>query len=310
MKNAFIIATSVVMLSLHSVEARLGRSSEITNNSSHNNNNTQSVEVDAFQNKSDSSINATTIASLQSQRHLTGSQTLKACRESNGGSGCWGDGTHVVTEGWQCAACWRSGYWNGADCASNQWQKGPFWYCGLDPVYGRVNFDVNGWGSTQMHGGDGGAAFNDRLNFESSQFAQDNGFRLTRVDVSSGNHVNYIKAYYSNGRALSHGEDGGYSTSTLNLSEGEYIVSGRICSELITFRFGSGTGPRVVTYVELVTNRGGNVRRGDENGHNGEGSEVSCWNINVGQDNHHVLGFHGRSGDLVDALGTITAPIP
>ena len=285
----------VTLSSLGAVEGRLG--------SVHSSSNNDNVEPTGI-----NEDNMPTDEEYQHHRHLTGSQTLQTCWE-DGGSGCWGDGTHVVTNWHQCASCWKSGQWNQADCAT-AWPSrgGIIVYCGFDPVLGRVNFDLNGFGSTSVIGGDGGSAFDFRNQMPSaSQFAS-GSVRLRRFRINYGAYIDSITTTYSNNAQVKVGGSGGSHYVALDLTDNEYIQYGQICTEHVCFQANRrGTcldSGDVVTRLILSTNKGRTRQVGRDN------VGQTCRDINVGQDSHQVVGFHGRSGRFIDALGTVTVPIP
>jgi hypothetical protein len=138
---------------------------------------------------------------------------------------------------------------------------------------------------TQVVGGSGGDPFQDGSNAS--------GARIAEVRVSSGTMVDSIQVIYilPNGRTVEgprHGGPGG-QTNSFRLDSDEYIVG-------ISGRFGKN-----IDSLRIVTNKRTSPLYGGPGGR-------QDYRVDVPSDSQAV-GFAGRSGSLLDAVGLIFAPI-
>jgi hypothetical protein len=140
-------------------------------------------------------------------------------------------------------------------------------------------------GQTQVAGGNGGDPFQDA--------SSTSGGRIAEVRVSSGTMVDSIQISYilPNGRMVEgprHGGPGGQANS-FRLDSDEYIVG-------ISGRFGKN-----IDCLRIQTNKRTSPLYGGSGGR-------QDYRIDVPRDSQ-AIGFAGRSGNLLDAIGLIYAPI-
>jgi hypothetical protein len=140
-------------------------------------------------------------------------------------------------------------------------------------------------GQTQVAGGNGGNPFQD--------VPSTPGGRIAEVRVSAGTMVDSIQAIYilPNGRTVEgprHGGPGGQASS-FRLDSDEYIVG-------ISGRFGKN-----IDCLRIQTNKRTSPLYGGSGGR-------QDYRVDVPRDSQ-AIGLVGRSGDLLDAIGLIYAPI-
>ncbi|KAI8804045.1 endonuclease/exonuclease/phosphatase family protein [Cladochytrium replicatum] len=92
---------------------------------------------------------------------------------------------------------------------------------------------------------------------------------------------------------LRHGGTGG-TASTLTLNANEHVVQTRVCQ-------GKYSSTTRIFYLQLITNTGRTVANGATT------SECVTYNAPTG---FRVVGFYGRTGDNIDQIGLVYAPLP
>jgi len=116
---------------------------------------------------------------------------------------------------------------------------------------------------------------------------------VSTLNIQAGNRVDRVEIVLSNGDVFSHGGSGG-TLQSLNLNSGEYLSSVNLCS-------GQYNGDTRIFSVDFATNTGRHLAGGTTSSSCTTYSAPGGWQI---------VGFHGRSGDEVDKLGVIYAPVP
>jgi hypothetical protein len=118
-----------------------------------------------------------------------------------------------------------------------------------------------------------------------------NGDVLTKVTLRAGDVVDNLTCVYGQAWVAPHGGSGGKQGQTLQLQPGEFI------SEI------SGRAGAVVDYVALTTTKGQYLHAGG-----GGGGDFS-WSVPQPSDAEYtcVVGFCGRAGRVIDAIGVMTA---
>ncbi|MEL6555708.1 MAG: MAC/perforin domain-containing protein, partial [Cyanobacteria bacterium J06621_11] len=124
--------------------------------------------------------------------------------------------------------------------------------------------------------------------------------RVREIKVWSDVCVNRIQMILTVGAAFdSHGGDKGREQSLL-LSEGEYIRSIEVSEgDARASRF--KTYHDCITYLKIVTSEGGKLEAGKRTG--------PLMSLDIPND-YQVIGFHGKSGWVLDSLGIIASPLP
>ncbi|TGL64661.1 jacalin-like lectin [Leptospira sarikeiensis] len=135
-------------------------------------------------------------------------------------------------------------------------------------------------------GGPHGTAFNDANSLSSTPSA-------SKLSLRSGSRVDAVSLQLTNGTVLSHGGTGG-SPQTLNLTNGEYLDQVKLCS-------GVKNNHTRIFYAQFRTSLGRFLTGGSTT------SSCVTYSAPVGWG---IVGFHGRSGDEIDKLGVIFAPVP
>lgn len=143
---------------------------------------------------------------------------------------------------------------------------------------------TNGAEYSTLVGGVDGSGF-DLMNV----FLSDTTQRLTQLTVHSGNRLDGIDVTYDDAKSYRLGDDGG-SASTLSLNDEQYINSVYICED-----YSSKYDSNTVHYIKLTTNDGQNLVGGVEEG--------LCTTV---ASNACIVGFFGREGSEIDALGVLT----
>lgn len=136
----------------------------------------------------------------------------------------------------------------------------------------------------QATGGTGGGAFDDTAQLP-------NPLAVASIAVRTGDRMDSISITYRNGITLQHGGGGG-SEHALILDEGEVLTKARFCT-------GAHDGTVRIFYALITTSGGRTLEAGS--------SSTSCANFNA-PDGFQIAGFHGRSGEEVDALGALYVP--
>ena len=124
--------------------------------------------------------------------------------------------------------------------------------------------------------------------------------RVQEIKVWSNVCVNRIQMILTAGAAFdSHGGDKGREQSLL-LSEGEYIHSIEVSEgDARASRF--KTYHDCITYLKIVTSEGRKLEAGKRTG--------PLMSLDIPK-NYQVIGFHGKSGWVLDSLGIIASPLP
>ena len=283
-KTTLLLAVTAVNLSIKGSEARIGGtlSKHVATKPGNTTNSNTSMD---FQ------ITNSTMLRFSNDRAL--SIVTQTCQQA-GWSPCWPTGTHVVTAYGNCASCFRSGQYRDGDCSSSWPSRAPLiQYCGFD------------YQTPDIVGGDGGDDFDDRGLLSLPQINEAK-LRVTRVVMRTGDLIDSITTHYSNRNdPIFHGTAGGSSTTELVLSEGEFITDARICiTEQCIVRSAIETGAcdqyaDLVTHVRLSTSEGNFQDFGRYIVHE------RCQTFDVGGDSQ-IIGWRGRSGNYVDALGVLT----
>ena len=134
----------------------------------------------------------------------------------------------------------------------------------------------------RMVGGDGGEFFRDR---------PAPGAAIRKVRVRTGRYVDALGLLYTDGAETHHGGMGGDPVSmTLDVELGEFITE-------VSVRSG-----RYLDHVRISTNL-----RPKGFGGGGEGGAPFTFRAPPGQ---QIIGFWGRAGHFIDALGVLLAPAP
>jgi hypothetical protein len=104
--------------------------------------------------------------------------------------------------------------------------------------------------------------------------------------------VDRIETILSNGYPFGHGGMGG-DEQTMTLAAGEYLSSIHLCSD-------KHNGSTRIFSVSLLTNQGRSLSGGTPTS--------NCVSYTA-SDGWQIVAFHGRSGDEIDKLGVVYAPI-
>ncbi|MBV8634800.1 MAG: ricin-type beta-trefoil lectin domain protein [Burkholderiaceae bacterium] len=115
---------------------------------------------------------------------------------------------------------------------------------------------------------------------------------VSTVNIQTGNRVDHVELALSNGDVFSHGGSGG-SLHSMQLGSGEYLSSVNLCS-------GQYHGDTRIFSIDFATSAGRHLAGGTGT------SSCTTYNAPAGW---QIVGFHGRSGDEVDKLGVIYAPL-
>lgn len=131
-------------------------------------------------------------------------------------------------------------------------------------------------------GGDAGDFFRDRPSPDAA---------ILKVRVRTGRFVDAIGLLYTDGTETYHGGTGGDPASlTLDVEQGEFITEV------------SGRHGQFIDAIHVRTNL-----RPKGFGGGGEGGAPFAFRAPPGQ---QIIGFWGRAGHLIDALGILLAPAP
>lgn len=115
---------------------------------------------------------------------------------------------------------------------------------------------------------------------------------VTRLTIQTGNRVDHVETVLSNGYVFSHGGSGG-TAQTLTLGSGEYLSAVNLC-------IAQYQGDTRVFSIKFTTSNGRSLAGGTTSSSCTSYAAPSGWQI---------VGFHGRSGDEVDKLGVVYAPV-
>jgi hypothetical protein len=116
---------------------------------------------------------------------------------------------------------------------------------------------------------------------------------VTKLTIQTGNRVDHVETTLSNGYVFSHGGTGG-TAQTLALGSGEYLNAVNLCVDQYQ-------GHTRVFSIKFTTSNGRSLSGGTTSSSCTTYAAPSGWQI---------VGFHGRSGDEVDKLGIVYAPVP
>ncbi|MEI8634534.1 ricin-type beta-trefoil lectin domain protein [Vibrio sp. PP-XX7] len=101
-----------------------------------------------------------------------------------------------------------------------------------------------------------------------------------------------IQTTLDNGYTMTHGGNGGTARSLI-LNPDEYLQSTTICT-------GSYNGHSRIFYTRFTTNQNHSLA---------SGSQTDTCTIFTAENQWSIVGFHGRSGEEIDKLGVIYAPV-
>jgi hypothetical protein len=138
---------------------------------------------------------------------------------------------------------------------------------------------------SDQFGGPHGRAFNDVSLLPSNPVVRE-------VRLRTGKRVDRIETILSNGYPFGHGGTGG-NEQTLTLAAGEYLSSVYLCS-------GKHNGITRIFSARLQTSHGRSLSGGTSTSDCVSYTAPGSWQI---------VAFHGRSGDEIDKLGVVYAPI-
>ncbi|CAL79964.1 conserved hypothetical protein; putative signal peptide; Ricin-type beta-trefoil lectin domain [Bradyrhizobium sp. ORS 278] len=114
----------------------------------------------------------------------------------------------------------------------------------------------------------------------------------SKLTIRTGSRVDQVELTLSNGYVFSHGGTGGTAQS-LTLASGEYLTSVNLCSAQYQ-------GHTRIFWVSFATSTGRMLAGG--------ATTSSCTSYTA-PGGWQITGFHGRSGDGVDKLGVVYAPV-
>jgi hypothetical protein len=115
---------------------------------------------------------------------------------------------------------------------------------------------------------------------------------VRQLKIRTGARVDHVETTLSNGDVFSHGGTGG-TEQTLNLNAGEVLTSVNLCQAQYS-------GHTRVFYINFTTSLGRSLSGGS--------TTSSCTTYTAPAGNQ-IVAFHGRSGDGVDKLGAVYAPV-
>jgi hypothetical protein len=134
-------------------------------------------------------------------------------------------------------------------------------------------------------GGPHGIAFNDVSLLPSNPVP-------LQLKIRAGERVDRVETVLSNGYPFGHGGTGG-DERTLTLADGEYLTSAHLCA-------GKHNGATRIFSARFETSDGRSL--------SGGATTSDCVTYSA-PDGWQIVAFHGRSGDEIDKLGLIYAPI-
>jgi hypothetical protein len=138
---------------------------------------------------------------------------------------------------------------------------------------------------SDQFGGPHGLAFNDVSLLPANPVVRD-------LKIRTGDRVDRVETVLSNGYPFGHGNTGGHE-QTLTLETGEYLTSANFCS-------GKENGSTRIFYAQFHTSYGRSLAGGSSTSNCVTYTAPNGWQI---------VAFHGRSGNEVDKLGVVYAPI-
>lgn len=116
---------------------------------------------------------------------------------------------------------------------------------------------------------------------------------VSTIGLRAGTRVDQVNLTLGNGTTFSHGGTGGTAKS-LTLASGDYVKSLTLCS-------GVYNGNTRIFSAKFTTNTGATLSGGTSTSTTVTYTAPAGWQI---------VGFHGRSGDALDKVGVIYAPVP
>ncbi|CCE12076.1 conserved exported hypothetical protein [Bradyrhizobium sp. STM 3843] len=138
---------------------------------------------------------------------------------------------------------------------------------------------------SDQFGGPHGTSYNDSSALPSTPVVK-------QLTIQTGNRVDHVEIALSNGYVFSHGGTGG-TTQTLTLGNGEVLSSVNLCIDQYQ-------GHTRVFSINFATSAGRHL--------SGGATTASCTTYTAPA-GWQIAGFHGRSGDEVDKLGVVYAPV-
>ncbi len=155
------------------------------------------------------------------------------------------------------------------------------------PVSATFNYSLAALISlSDAFGGPHGTAFNDSNLLPSGPVSK-------KLNLKAGSRVDSVGLELTNGTVLNHGGTGG-TLQTLSLNSGEYLDQVKLCQ-------GQKSGNTRIFYAQFHTNQARTLTGGSLT------SDCVTYTAPLGWG---IVGFHGRSGDEIDKLGMIYAPVP
>jgi hypothetical protein len=154
------------------------------------------------------------------------------------------------------------------------------------PVEARWTYETDDeWQFSDRIGGPHGTGFNDLALLPEKP-------AVRQVVLRTGSRVDQIALTLDNGYRMTHGGTGG-KKDTLTLGANEYLKTATFCSA----KHNSHTR---IFYASLTSNKNNTISGGSKTDNCATYKAESGWSI---------VGFHGRSGDEVDKVGVIYAPV-
>jgi hypothetical protein len=138
---------------------------------------------------------------------------------------------------------------------------------------------------SDQFGGPHGTSYNDVNSIPTSP-------SVTKIGIRAGSRVDQVNLTLSNGTTFTHGGTGGKAYS-LTMGTGEYVKSVKLCS-------GTYNSKTRIFYIKFTTSSGNTLSGGTST------SSTITYTAPTG---YKIVGFHGRSGDELDKMGVIYAPI-
>jgi hypothetical protein len=112
------------------------------------------------------------------------------------------------------------------------------------------------------------------------------------IGLRAGSRVDQVSIAFTSGTSLVHGGTGGTAQS-LALAAGEHVVKAELRADAFN-------GHTRIFWARLTTSLGRTISGGTQSGASATFTAPAGWQI---------AGFHGRSGDELDKIGMIYAPL-
>jgi len=138
---------------------------------------------------------------------------------------------------------------------------------------------------SDQFGGPHGTSYNDSSALPATPVVK-------QLTIQSGTRLDHVETVLSNGYVFSHGGTGG-TAQTLSLGSSEVLSSVNLCTAQYQ-------GHTRVFSIDFATSAGRHLSGGTTT------SSCTTYAAPVGW---QIVGFHGRSGDEVDKLGVVYAPV-